>query len=282
MKKIITVIIAVLTIWGIIPTAIIASGISVDAGLTPPEGRWITRAQIRYMPSAADNSMGNSEMTMYGLPIMVAYGARNYLMIMARQTVMSKDMTMMGMNSSHTGPGDLFLLGKYKAYRLNTPGYTIGVSPTLGISIPTGDDNFTSDSWDLNTGLYISGRRARFSAHLNLGFNWYDFTGDSDKIAQPGNEISLDWAGTYQIGFARDRSFAPVVELSYNKALQGEIDGADDPNSGGDILYVSPGAKLTISSTIFEALLRIPASQNPNGAQMEAETGFIAGMRVMF
>ena len=47
-------------------------------------------------------------------------------------------------------------------------------------------------------------------------------------------------------------------------------------------MYVSPGFKFTRSSTIFEALLRVPVSQSYNGSQMEAEIGFIAGVRVMF
>ena len=221
-------------------------------------------------------------MKMYAFPIMVAYGARNYLMVMARQTIISRDMTMMGTNSTDTGLSDSFFLLKYKAYRINTPVYTIGVSPTLGVSIPTGDDKFTSDSWDLDIGLYLSGRKDRFSSHFNFVFRWHDFTDGSNKVVQPGDEISVDWAGTYQIGFARDRSFAPVMELSYNKTLQGEINGIENPNSGENILYISPGAKLTLSSIIFEALFRIPASQNHNGAQLEAETGFIAGVRVMF
>ncbi len=280
--KIITIFFTALTSGLIMAATTVASGISVDAGLTPPEGRWITRVQMRYMPSRTDDSISNDEMKMYGLPVMVAYGAKNYLMVMARQTIISRNMTMMGTESTDFGLGDSFLLLKYKAYRINTPVYTIGVSPTLGVSIPTGDDKFTSDSWDLDIGLYLSVRKARFSSHLNFLFRWYDFTDGSNKVVQPGDEISVDWAGTYQIGIARERSFAPVMELSYNKTSDGSIGGVEDSDSGGDILYVSPGAKLTLSSLIFEALVRVPVSQNRNGTQMEAETGFIAGVRVMF
>ena len=204
-----------LIVYGTIPAESFATGISVDAGLTPPEGRWITRAQMRYMPSGTDDSMGGNEMTMYGFPVMVAYGARNYLMVMARQTIMRRDMTMMDMSSSETGLSDLFLLAKYKAYRLNTPDYTIGISPTLGISIPTGDEMFTSDSWDLNVGLYLSGRHSGWGTDLNIAYRWFDFTGGSDNIAQPGDEFSIDGAVAYQHGISSDIAIAPVLEISY-------------------------------------------------------------------
>jgi hypothetical protein len=234
------------------------------------------------MPSEDDDSMTGNKMTMYGYPFMIAYGAKNNLMLMARQTVMRMDMTMMGNSSSETGLGDLFLLAKYKAYRINTPTYTVGVSPTLGISIPTGDDLFTSDTWDLNAGLYFTGRRGRLSSHLNLAYLWFDFIGGSDKTVQPGDEFSIDLAGAYQHGISPDIAFAPVLEVSYNKIAQGSINGFDDPDSGSDILYISPGAKFTRSSLVLEALVRVPVSQSYNGSQMEAETGFIAGVRVMF
>lgn len=258
-----------------------ASGISVDAGLTPPEGRWITRVQTRYMPSKDNDNVGN-EMKMYGFPVMVAYGARNYLMVLARQTFFSRDMTMMGNNSTHSGFGDLFLMAKYKAYRLNTPRYIIGISPTLGISIPTGDDEFTSDSWDLNAGVYISGRRGRLASDLNFAYRWYDFLNRADNTVKPGNEIFVDWAAAYQLSLDREKSFTPVMEISLNKVFKGKINSAENPNSGGDILYLSPGAKLTVSSMIIEGLIRIPVSENRNGSQTEAETGFIAGLRMMF
>ncbi|MHC4362719.1 MAG: hypothetical protein ACYSTZ_07820, partial [Planctomycetota bacterium] len=53
-----------------------AAGISVDAGLTPPEDRWIIRNQVRYMTREDDPTGMNREMSMYAFPIVVAYGLR--------------------------------------------------------------------------------------------------------------------------------------------------------------------------------------------------------------
>ncbi|MHC4238972.1 MAG: hypothetical protein ACYSUC_04355 [Planctomycetota bacterium] len=45
-----------------------AAGISVDAGLTPPEDRWIIRNQVRYMTREDDPTGMNREMSMYAFP----------------------------------------------------------------------------------------------------------------------------------------------------------------------------------------------------------------------
>jgi len=258
-----------------------ASGISVDAGLTPPEGRWIIRTQLRYIPSEMTGNMSENQMRMYGVPVMLAYGLKNYLMVMARETYMSRNMTMMGMESSESGIGDLYLLAKYKAVRINDRRHTVGISPTIGISVPTGKSGLSSDSWDLTTGLYFSGRKGRWATDLNLGYRWNDIAGDLGSDTKPGNEMTVDWAGAYQHSLNPETAIAPVMEFNFSQLSRDETSGSENPDSGGYILYLSPGAKFTKSSTIFEVLLKIPVSRHYNGNQMEAGTGFIAGLRIM-
>ncbi len=50
-----------------------ASGISVNAGLTPPEDRWIIRTQFRYMQRKDDPAPMNQKMDTYAFPVVVAY-----------------------------------------------------------------------------------------------------------------------------------------------------------------------------------------------------------------
>ncbi len=91
-----------------------AAGISVDAGLTPPEDRWIFRTQLRYMHRKDDPTVMNRKMDTYTVPIVIAYGLWPELTLMARQTVKHRKMSMSGSVSRDTGLGDLFVLGKYK------------------------------------------------------------------------------------------------------------------------------------------------------------------------
>ncbi|MHC4708064.1 MAG: hypothetical protein ACYS8I_13380, partial [Planctomycetota bacterium] len=122
-----------------LPSAV-AAGISVDAGLTPPEDRWIIRNQVRYMQRKGDPTPMNRKMDTYAFPFVVAYGFRPDLTLMVRQSVKHRKMSMSGSVSRDTGLGDLFVLGKYKLYRRNTRKYTFGIASTLGLEFPTGDD----------------------------------------------------------------------------------------------------------------------------------------------
>ena len=56
-----------------------AAGISVDAGLTPAEDRWIVRTQMRYMQREDDPTPMDREMDTYAFPLVVAYGLRSDL-----------------------------------------------------------------------------------------------------------------------------------------------------------------------------------------------------------
>ncbi|MHC4891504.1 MAG: transporter, partial [Planctomycetota bacterium] len=131
-----------------------AAGISVDAGLTPPEDRWIFRTQMRYMQRKDDPTLMDRKMSTYAFPIVLAYGLRPDLTLMVRQTVKREEMSMAGSSNKDTGLGDLFVLGKYKLYRRNTRKYTFGIASTLGLEFPTGDDDFSSETWDLKPGLF--------------------------------------------------------------------------------------------------------------------------------
>lgn len=257
-----------------------SAGISVDAGLTPAEDRWIFRSQVRYMNAAS----GNNEMRMYAFPMVAAYGLQNYLMIMVRQPILTRRMTMMGSSGRDTGFGDLFVLVKYKAYRRNTPGYTLGISPTLGVSIPTGNREFTSDTWDMNIGLYFSGRTGRWATDLNFGYQLNGLSGGSEDDVEIGDGISVDWAGAYQFSYKPTwkSTIAPVLELSFRRVMPNTMNDVDIPNTGERLLYVSPGAKLSMPSLIMEALVQIPVWQSQRGGQLEKKTGFITGIRFLF
>lgn len=130
----------------LLATGALAGGISVDAGLTPAQDRWMLRTQVRYMHRSEDPSPMGREMSSFAFPVVLAYGFKPNLTLVVRQIVMHREMSMMSTTERSTGLGDLFVLAKYKAYRRNTSRYTLGIAPTLGLQLPTGDDSFTSET----------------------------------------------------------------------------------------------------------------------------------------
>lgn len=260
----------------------LAGGISADAGLTPALDRWIFRTQMRYMKRVNDPSPMHSTSESYMFPVVAAYGLRPELTLMLRQAFTRMDMTMGNTTTRNSGFGDLLVMAKYRAVRHNSPRYTFGIAPLLGLEFPTGEAPFTSDGLDLKTGLFVSGRRGPWASDLNLVYTLNGFTGGDDDHSQ--NDI-LDVVGAvaHQFSFGENarNALAPVLELSYKNISPTEVNGVRQPNSGESILQVSPGVKFTHSSIIFESLLHIPIWQNQIGNRPEQGIGALFGIRIM-
>ena len=261
-------------------TAQAGGGISVDAGLTPPEGRWIFRAQTRHMQRSDEMS----EMGMYRFPFILAYGVRSDVTLMARQIITRRSMTMDGTTNTESGFDDFYSLVKYKAYRRNTRSYTFGIAPTLGLEMPTGSDQFSSDTWDLVGGMYFSWRSGVWAADLNIAYRWNSFTDRNKNGLVPGDVGYLDAAFSYQysIGGSAAASLFPVLELNYEDARAARLDGDDVGSTGGAVFYVSPGLKYATPSVILEALVRVPAAWDQNGSQPDPALGRLLGIRFFF
>jgi hypothetical protein len=236
------------------------------------------------MQRSYDPTQMDREMRMYAFPTMIAYGLRSHLTLMLRQAVVYQEMSMAGMTEKKTGFGDLFLLAKYKAYRVNTRQYTLGLAPTVGLEFPTGDESFSSDTWDLTTGLYISGRSGPWASDLNIAHAWNGFSGKGKNDIDPGEELSLDWALARQISLNGDATtaLAPVLEVNYKHIWPDRLDRQDVSNTGESVLLISPGTKLTISSIVLEALVQIPVWQEAEGSQLERDAAALAGIRFLF
>ncbi len=283
MKKIYTVIFATIYIGTMLSAVANAGGISFDAGLTPPYDRWILRTQVRYMQRQDDPSPMNREMSTFMFPVVLAYGLRPDLTIMMRQSVISREMSMTGNTDKNSGLGDFFILAKYRAYRLNTPNYTLGIAPTLGLELPSGGDTFTSETWDVNAGLYTSWRSGLWAADSNIAYMWNGFAG-AENSTDPGDELSFNLAFAYQFIFGeRARSsLAPVLELNFNHISVDRLDGHDVSNTGETFMHLSPGIKFTTSSLILEILLQNPVWQRQKGSQLKRNVGIIVGSRILF
>ncbi len=266
------------------PFEAIPAGISVDAGLTPAEDRWIVRTQWRYMERHDDPTTMGRRMERYLFNAVVAYGLRRDLTLILRQPVVHQEMSMAGSKDRESGLADLSLLAKYKIYRQNTRFYTFGAAATLGLELPTGAEAFTSNTWDLKPGLFLSWRRGRWASDFNIDYAWNGFSDEGVGDIDPGDEVSIDWALAHQFSIGReaDITLAPVLEISYKNITRDRLDNRTVENTGETIVYISPGIKFTRSSFIFEALAQIPVWQDQEGSQLERSSVVLAGMRFMF
>jgi hypothetical protein len=258
-----------------------ATGITADVGLTPPIDRWIFRSQLRYMERDDPTAMGRN-MEMYMVPVVLAYGVRPEMTVIVRQPFIRRTMEMPTGDVQDTGRGDLAVIGKYRLLRINHPNYIVGVAPTLGIELPTGDDDIAADTWDILAGIYISGRRGPLGADLNLE---YKTTGIEDRDAnRPGDEFTATLSLAHQLTLNRQATMSlwPLVELAYTHESNTRANSQKDDNSGEDALLVSPGLKFARQSFMLELLLQLPLEQEQNGNQLERAPGGLFGIRLLF
>lgn len=284
MNRLLTIIIGLGVLSALFPAYGQAAGISVDAGLTPPEDRWIVRTMAVYMRREKDPTSMDRKMDKYTLNTILVYGLRPDLTLMLKQPSIHQAMTKNGVVSKNTGIGDLSLFAKYRILRRNTPKYTLGLSAIMGLELPTGTDVFTSETWDLKPGFYTSLRKDAFASDFNIAYNWNGFSGNGKDGVNPGDELLLDYAVAYQFSFGEEAevALAPVLEMSYKHIFPDWLNGNKVVNTAESVFYISPGLKFTKSSFILEALVRFPTWQEQKGSQLKRKTGFIVGTRLMF
>ena len=284
MNKYLLVILYGMAIVALLSEYSVAAGISVDAGLTPPEDRWIIRTQFRYMERKDDPTSMDRKMEMYAFPVVVAYGFRPDLTFLVRQPVKHRNMYMSGSVNRDTGFDDLFVLAKYKLFRKNTRDYTLGIASTLGLELPTGDDDFGSETWDLQPGLFTSWRSGPWQSDFSVSYKWNGFADNGKNGLEPGDELSIDLAFAHQFNLTEkaDTSLTPVLELNYKHLSNDDLSGRSVSNTGESLFFVSPGLKYTKSSFILEALVQFPAWQDQEGSQLEQGVRYIVGTRFLF
>ena len=262
---------------------ILGGGISADAGLTPAQDKWIVRTQIRLMQRGDDTSPMQREMRMYMTPLVVAYGLRPELTLMVRQVFVSRTMTMKGVDTETSGLNDLFVLAKYRAYRKNTRSYTIGLAPSLGVSLPTGATGIGSKAVNLALGMNGSYRRGTWAVDANFEIGIDGVAGKEGEYTR-GETLSFVTALAHQfpVGTGARNALAPVLEINYVHAGPRRLLGAELPNSGESYVQLSPGFKFTHSSLILETLVQVPIWQDQEGTQTELEVSGLIGVRLMF
>jgi len=225
----------------------------------------------------------NSEMSTTMYPLVVVYGLRPDVTVMIRQMFLERTMRMPLSTTASSGLGDLFVNFKYKLYRKNTNSYTLGIAPTLGATLPTGKDAFTSRTFDLQAGFYSSFRYASLGADLAIALRMMDLFGERPDDIERGDEWSWNLALARQFSLAPNAhvTLAPVVEINYIHVSPNRLNSQEQTNSGETVYLLSPGLKLTTRYFAIEALLQTVISQEQIGMQLARKNGFMLGIRLL-
>ena len=274
--------------------------ITFNTALPVAEGEFVLREQFFFIKSSDDPSPADRDVEVIGGLSVLAYGVTGDLALFGALPVLDKSLeldTPEGrIERGDTGIGDVRLFGRYTVFQDDAPGRNFRIAPFVGLELPTGDDDehdglgrlpqplqLGSGSWDPFFGVVGTWQTldyqidAQASYQVNTEANNFEF----------GDVLSFDASLQYRLW---PRELGPgvpgflygVVEANLIHRGKNEIDGRNDPDSGGTSLFLDPGLQYVTRRWVLEAIVQLPAIQDLNGDALKDDYVVRAGFRFNF
>ncbi len=280
---------------------VVAAPQTFNTALPVAEGEFIFRQQFVYRQATDDPSPSNRELEVLGGISVLAYGVTRDLAIFGALPYLDKELEVTTAGGQRVtrdtnGIADARLFGRYTVYQDDAPGRTFRIAPFLGLELPTGDDDdgdslgtlpaplqLGSGSWDPFGGIVLTYQTLDFqidaqaSYKVNMAANSFEF----------GDDARLDGSFQYRLW---PRELGPGVPDFLYGVLEGnliyraknELNGANDPNSGGTSFFLAPGLQYVTKRWILEGIVQVPVVQDLNGTGLEDDFIIRVGFRLNF
>jgi len=193
-------------------------------------------------------------------------------------------------HSSTSGLGDMSIVGRYQGF---TPLANLGVQ--IGLKFPSGafTDNFETGpqageridrglqngtgTTDAILGIYNFGVLApqlEYFVHLQA---------DQPFQAREGFRSSTSVTTSTGIGYQATSLIRPQVQINYKYESRESGESSDRPNSGGNIIAITPGVSFAVSKDLnLYTLVQVPVYQQVNGYQLLPHAIYSIGARYTF
>ncbi len=181
-----------------------------------------------------------------------------------------------------TGSADGFVFARHDLLRRNVPRGFTRLSPLFGLKLPTGGA-FGNHSTDPIAGIVFSRVRDPHWLVADAQFT-YARAGEGDL--RFGHEWLYDVAYVYRT-LPRDGLGVPalytVLELNGRREGRSRVDGVAQPDSGGHLVYLSPGIEyIPGNRLVLEFSVPVAVVRELNGDQTRPRVSLIAGVRWLF
>jgi len=197
------------------------------------------------------------------------------------------------------GVGDLTLLGQYRF--MNGWGGMLEGALLFGIKVPTGDTGERdregelfeaehqpgSGSWDPLLGLAVS----RHAGALSLDGNvLYAFATKGTQRSDLGDRLHYNAALSYRLGGGEGRHHSHeaaahshlkwdlILEMNGEWQEKQRVAGVSDANSGGNLVYLSPGLRVCDQGWGATVSVGVPVLQDLNGVQHDTKLRVVLGL----
>ncbi|MGP1347309.1 MAG: transporter [Phycisphaerales bacterium] len=176
------------------------------------------------------------------------------------------------------GLGDAVLTLKYRFWQQDPgPVDTRRLAAFVGLEMPTGHSDLTSDSWDPTAGLVYMGIHGRHG--FNQSVAWTFTTGDVDAPIGPGDSLAdlLSFDSAYLYRISPDEYTADLTASLYGVL---ELNGSYETNGDLEIL-LSPGLLYEAANFAIEAGIQVPIFSDIE-ERMRMDIGIRLGLRILF
>jgi len=261
--------------------------------------------------AAAGEAHVHSVDRLLNLSLSLAYGVSDDLTLSARLPYVERQNIREGEiedgeaeahdHGDSSGVGDLSALAQYRFF--DTP--RIDASLIGGVKAPTGrtdvkdggqklDTEFQpgTGSWDWLFGASVSAQlnASRVSVHANV---LYNLTTEGSQNTEIGDalfyNLGLVYGLSHQDGHAHQGhdhshlSWDLMLELNGEHRQKNDVDGERDANTGGDVVFLSPGVRLS-SSHSWSLFLSAgtPVYDDFNGIQTDVDYRLVGGVGFAF
>ncbi len=265
-----------------------AAGINTNVALPVREGGFVYRTQLRYVSTSDDPTPLDRDIDAYIIPNVRVYGATARTTLFSILPFISQSVeSSMGGSRQDTdlqGFGDLTFLLRQTVYVRDAVQRTSRLALIGGLEIPSGKDDFSSHSTDFVLGGVYTLQTGRHELDADLLYK----VNTEARDVELGDELRYDLAYELRISpWNWPQQGTPsqiylVLEangISFRRTLTPDGELAD---SGGTVVFLSPGIQLVSQRIIYEASLQLPVMKNLNGDQVEPDFVAVAGIRVQF
>ena len=186
-----------------------------------------------------------------------------------------------------SGVGDIRLFFKYLLYQKDSRNKTFRIASKAGIKFPTGNENKQPALGTGSTDYFFSTVAGWIKSRVGIYLEGIYNLNTSRNQIKFGNSFSYNFSFGYRLLPVVYETYpSPQLNgfLEFNGVTAGknQVNGQSAENSGGTILFFSPGLQYVGGRRwLIEASFQYPLVNEPNGTQLATDWTFSLGTRIL-
>jgi hypothetical protein len=181
---------------------------------------------------------------------------------------------LMDRNHRSSGLEDFFVQGEYAFYNKSTTTYVDQATLVGNITFPTGSIHKNPPTGFGAPSFFLGG------TYYRTYVDWILFTSHGAILPTERNRTRFGDQFLYQFGLGKNVCspkgwiYAWMIELDGQYTKKNRIHGHFDPNSGGNVIFVTPSFWISSKQVLLQFGVSLPLYQNLFGSQKKIDYGF--------